>query len=115
MTDIDSRDAVIAGLKDLATFLEANPEIPVPRQGVTALYFPDRTIDAEMTAEIDQIALRLGSSIDPEDVSYGQYRTGIDFGPVTYEAIAILAAWRAQYEADSSYYGCVVPECTNAA
>ncbi|GAA5082395.1 hypothetical protein HNP84_003922 [Thermocatellispora tengchongensis] len=115
MTDIDTRKALINGLHDLADFFETNPDVPVPQYGITASYFPYRGPDEEITGEVDRIAALLGSSIDPESLPHGHYKTHISFGPVTYEAVAILAARRARHDAAASYYGCVTPYDTDAA
>ncbi len=104
----DHRLAFIAGLRDLADFLETNPDIPAPRS-ITGHYFPQRATDAEICAEVDEIAACLGSTIDPEDRKNGHYSALIHFGPVEYKAVAIVTAARAQYEADTSYRGCVQP------
>ncbi|GGS73382.1 hypothetical protein GCM10010156_35300 [Planobispora rosea] len=115
MTATDYRAAVIQGLQGLAAFLEANPAVPVPRHDVTFLYFPTRGTDAEMIAEIDRIATLLGVTPDPSDTAYGHHKARLAFGPVAYEALAILAARRAQHQADASYSGCVIPEAADAA
>ncbi|MFI6599126.1 hypothetical protein ACIBHX_22950 [Nonomuraea sp. NPDC050536] len=104
-----NRTALITGLRDLATFLEANPELPVPH-GATVHHFPRRADDTELCADVDQIAAQLGTAIDAEELPYGHYGTSIRFGPVEYKAVAILSAARAQYAADDSYRGCVDPE-----
>ena len=102
------RSALIAGLRTLADFLDANPAVPVPRS-VNALHFPHGATDADICAEVDHIAELLGTSIDPREREYGHYAASICFGPVQYRAVAILAARRAQYEADRSYEGCIQP------
>ncbi|WP_432928174.1 hypothetical protein ACQPZZ_01405 [Microbispora sp. CA-135349] len=106
MTNDDHRSALIAGLRALADFLDANPAVPVP-YSVNVLHFPHRAPDAEMCAEVDHIAELLGTSIDPREREAGHYAASICFGPVEYRAVAILAARRAQYEAERSYEGCI--------
>ncbi|MCC5580525.1 hypothetical protein IMZ11_33395 [Microtetraspora sp. AC03309] len=105
----DHRPRLVAGLRALADFLEANPEIPAPRN-VTVHHFPKRANDAEICAEVDAIAARLGSEIDPQEREHGHYSASINFGPVSYKAVAIVAATRARHEAESSYVGCVQPD-----
>ncbi|WP_169983535.1 hypothetical protein [Microbispora sp. H10836] len=102
----DRRTALIAGLRALADFLDANPAVPVPRS-VYALHFPHGATDAEMCAEVDHIAELLGVRASQE---FGHYGAAVHFGPVEYKAVAILAARRAQYEADRSYEGCIQPD-----
>ncbi|MEW9530828.1 hypothetical protein [Microbispora sp. NPDC049125] len=108
MDNDDHRPALITGLRALADFLEANPAVPAPYR-ISGCHFPTRADDEVMCAEIDQIAALLGSEIDSLRGEYGHYATSIGFGPVTYEAVAILAARRARYQADASYDGCVQP------
>ena len=112
MSTTDHRTATIAGLRALADFLEATPDLPVPWGAVSITYFADRTDDAGMRAEIDRVAGLLGTEIDPARLPFSHYRTGLDFGPVRYEAIAILAAARARQEAITSYEDCIVPDTT---
>jgi hypothetical protein len=107
---IDKRAAYISGLRDLADFLDTNPDIPTPLQDVTACYMPDRAPDSQMCADVDKIAAYLGSQIDADGLPGGHYRTSIKFGPVEYRAVAVLAKGRAHYEADSSYSGCLIPD-----
>lgn len=99
----DDRAALIAGLLDLACFLEAHPDVPVPasyhKQCVN--YLP-RGTDEEEHAVIDAIAAALGTTagtpVDP-----GTYETERAFGPVVYRAFAISSAARAEYTARRSY------------
>ncbi|GAA1623488.1 hypothetical protein GCM10009733_020150 [Nonomuraea maheshkhaliensis] len=114
MSASTDRAKVINGLRDLADFLETHPDIPispykrtVPR--VTLFYFAQGT-DEQMRTDIDRIASALGTSIRRQDLKAGHYGTSISFGPVTYDAVGILAWARAQYEADRSYSGCITPE-----
>ncbi|GII67351.1 hypothetical protein Skr01_74360 [Sphaerisporangium krabiense] len=110
--DPDHRTAFITGLRRLATFLEANPEVPVPRYSTTIGYCAERTADAEMCAEIDRIAALCGTKIDSGALAHDHYLTALHFGPVRYEAFAILADARARHEAFSTYHGCVIPDHT---
>ncbi|GAA0970273.1 hypothetical protein GCM10009555_018910 [Acrocarpospora macrocephala] len=105
----NDRYDMITGLRDLADFLETNPNIPAPRN-VTIHHFPARHADDEMCAEVDKVAALLGSEINRNDVPHGYYRTSVHFGPVEYTALAVLAHRRATYEAETSYFGCVTPD-----
>ncbi|WP_433417745.1 hypothetical protein ACQP1V_00790 [Microtetraspora malaysiensis] len=109
MPTID-RTAVITGLRALTAFLEANPAVPVPDFPILIRCFPKRGSDTEMRAEVDRIAELLGTEIDPDDLPFGHYTTGLDFSPIRYEVTAILADARARHAAESSYYGCVQPD-----
>lgn len=81
------RQAVISGLRELADFLETNPEVPAPTfTGV--LVFPPYVSDAENRREIDLIASRMGSGTETSSTRR-HYVTSRNFGPVEYRAVAI--------------------------
>ncbi|MGW7478640.1 hypothetical protein ACWGH8_08670 [Nonomuraea muscovyensis] len=103
------RTALITGLRALAAFLEANPEIPVTLPRVVLHQFPEHGTDADMRAQVDKVAALLGTEIDPHHSTYGHYSTRLDFGPVRYDYTAILAAARARHAADDSYRGSIDP------
>jgi hypothetical protein len=84
----EQRVRLIAGLRDLADFLDQNPDVPVPRRA-DMLVFPPEASDAEMFAEIDTIAELIGSTASDADSPRGHYSAVRDFGPVQYRAIAI--------------------------
>lgn len=84
----EERQRLIAGLRDLADYLSGNPQIPAPRY-TDLLVFPSAGTDAEMFAEIDAIAERIGTKATDADSPAGHYRAARDFGPVQYRAVAI--------------------------
>jgi hypothetical protein len=93
----EERARVIAGLHDLADFLDRNPQVPAPR--FTDLFvFPPPGSDAEMFAEIDVIAALIGITASDADSPRGHYSAVRDFGPVHYRAIAIPHSARRQSE-----------------
>jgi hypothetical protein len=81
------RQALISGLRELADFLENNPEVPAPTF-TDMLVFPPHVSHAENRAEIDVIASRIGSGIEIS-ATRRHYVTSRQFGPVTYRAVAI--------------------------
>ena len=83
----EKRVRLIAGLRDLADFLDQNPGVPVP-WGTDVLVFPAEASDAEMFAEIDTIAEMIGSTAATRSPR-GHYSAVRDFGPVQYRAVAI--------------------------
>ncbi|MDQ2814221.1 MAG: hypothetical protein M3Z75_20725 [Actinomycetota bacterium] len=84
--DSTERAALISGLRSLADYLESNPEVSPPAYPV--LYkFPSADDWAEMCAEIDATAARLGVTADP--TTGGHYVAVRRFGPVEYRAVAI--------------------------
>jgi hypothetical protein len=88
---------LIAGLRDLADFLDRNPEVPVPWRA-DLLVFPSEGSDAEMFAEIDAIAELIGVTASDADSPAGHYSAVRDFGPVQYRAVAIPHAARDEQE-----------------
>jgi hypothetical protein len=81
------RQAIISGLRELADFLEENPEVPAPKYADVRV-FPPRASDAENQSEIDMIAALIGSGT--EISHFGRhYKTTRQFGPVGYHAVAI--------------------------
>ena len=84
----EERVRLIAGLRDLAEFLDQNPEVPAP-WGTDILVFPIEASDVEMFAEIDTIAELIGSTASDADSPRGHYSAVRNFGPVQYRAVAI--------------------------
>ena len=84
----EQRVRLIAGLHDLADFLDQNPDVPAPWEA-DLLVFPPEASDAEMFAEIDTIAVVIGSTPSDADSPRGHYSAVRDFGPVQYRAVAI--------------------------
>jgi hypothetical protein len=83
------RQALISGLRDLAGFLEGNPDVPAPAYA-GLLVFPPGVSDDEKKREIDVIASLIGSGTMTSS-SYRHYQTSRRFGPVEYRAVAIPA------------------------
>ncbi|GAA1264685.1 hypothetical protein Psi02_63890 [Planotetraspora silvatica] len=110
MFTTDHRAAFITGLRALATFLETNRAVPVPGYAVRIIHAPRQSTDAEMCAEIDRIAALLGTPVDTNRLRNGHYSTGLDFGPVRYQATAVLADARARFDALNTYTDCVTPD-----
>jgi hypothetical protein len=105
-TDPRQRAAYIGGLRQLADYLEDNPGVPVPPYGTTiALVASD--VESGGITEIIAMSIELAAPFAETD---GVYRTERKFGPVTYKAIANSAVSLADYQAQTSYYGCVIPD-----
>jgi len=83
----EERTGLIAGLRDLADFLDRNPDVPAPLSTVVYLFPLDGT-DAEMFAEIDVIAESIGATASDASPR-GHYSAVRNFGPVQYRAVAI--------------------------
>jgi hypothetical protein len=84
----EERGRLTAGLRELADFLDQNPEVPAPRRA-DVIVFPAEGTDAEMFAEIDVIAAQIGTTASDADSPRGHYSAVRDFGPVQYRAVAI--------------------------
>jgi hypothetical protein len=81
------RQAVICGLRELADFLESNPDVPAPAY-TDFLVFPSSASDDGKRREVDVIASLIGSGTVTSS-SYRHYMTSRRFGPVEYRAVAI--------------------------
>ena len=84
----EERSWLIDGLRDLANFLDRNADVPVPWQ-IDVFVFPAEASDAQMFAEIDTIAERIGSAASDDGSPKGHYSAVRSFGPVKYRAVAI--------------------------
>jgi hypothetical protein len=82
------RGRFTAGLRELADFLDQNPQVPAPWRA-DVLVFPAHGTDAEMFAEIDVIAEQIGVTATNAGSPRGHYSAVRDFGPVQYRAVAI--------------------------
>ncbi|QFY13707.1 hypothetical protein GBF35_50470 [Nonomuraea phyllanthi] len=101
-TDSTARTEFIAGLRSLARFLADNPKVPVPTHGETILLHAAGT-DNEQRAQVDRVADLIGSLASGGT----HYKTARDFGPITYEVLAISEQHMRDHEAAASYYGAV--------
>ena len=86
--DGKQRIQFIAGLRDLADYLEHNPRVPAPPRA-DVLVFPAEASDAKMFAEIETIAEMIGSTASDADSPHSHYSAVRNFGPVQYRAVAI--------------------------
>jgi len=98
----DERAAFIAGLRALANFLKAHPDMPFPdgdhqRHLLCAPFGPDD----ERRAFVDRVAAMLGTSAAYD--SNGHYEAVRSFGPIDLVVFMIPATAHARYEAENSY------------
>jgi hypothetical protein len=84
----EERRRLIAGLRDLAEFLDQHPQVPAPA-GADVMVFPPDGSDADMFAEIDAIAGQIGAAASGVGSPSGHYSAVRSFGPVEYRAVAI--------------------------
>jgi hypothetical protein len=99
------RRELIASLRTLAAFLDANPLLPAPRYGpvrvsVHPLYDTDASTEAEAIAEVERIAVLLGTT---STVQHGHHVASVEFGNVRYQAVAITQAAMDRRAALESY------------
>lgn len=85
--DTTERQAFIAGLRELAEFLETSPDVPAPEYGTDVLVFPPSVSYSDKKREVDVIASRIGS--ETMTSRGGHYSASRRFGPVGYRAVAI--------------------------
>ena len=96
MTAPDDRAAYVAGLRELAAFIESTPDLPLP--GITtASVHPDGD-DAQARAEVDRAAKVLGTT-PVFRVGGEHYVASRRFGPVEYSVVAITAEHMRRYNA----------------
>lgn len=97
LTAPDARRAAYArGLRDLAAFIEANPDLPLP--GVSVFGYHPRGTDADKRAEIGRVAAILGVTATGHLV----HMAARHFGPIAYEAVAIPAECTDRFDALTS-------------
>lgn len=105
-TDPAAREAFIAGLRDLADFLAANPAVAVSTQPVDIRVQPYGT-DEDEAREIDAFAAAAAVEVlDQRDSTghySGRYSAAVTFGPVMYEAFTYTSATMADFDARRSY------------
>ncbi|MEV6986858.1 hypothetical protein AB0M95_37145 [Sphaerisporangium sp. NPDC051017] len=116
MARTPDRLAYINGLRDLADFLDTNPDIPTPEGTLSAYCYP-RGTDEEIRAQVDHVARLLGADADAYELAQGHYSAGITFGMAEYKAVGLLASSRARWAARRSYEDCIVldPDPTDLA
>jgi hypothetical protein len=100
------RRDLIHGLRMLADLLESCPEIPAPYE-TDVLVFPPRGSD-DICAEINRIAVLMGTEPHDQIARYGHYTAARSFGSVQYRAVAILSRARAYHDPWASYSGSVI-------
>ncbi|MGW4644515.1 hypothetical protein ACWEN6_38765 [Sphaerisporangium sp. NPDC004334] len=112
MAHTPDRPAYINGLRDLADFLDTNPDIPIPNSALTAYYYP-RGTDEEICDQVAHVARVLGADVDPRDLAEGHFSAGIAFGVAEYKAVGLLASSRARWAARRSYEDSITLDSTD--
>lgn len=106
-----ARDRIIDGLRQLASYLAHNPDVPVDEHGWTLQVHPGPWHDDDQAhAEIDRIAALIGVTAASTDRQASDYIALRRFGLVTYRAVHVTTHRMAAYEALMSYRGSVSPD-----
>ena len=103
------RTAMVAGLRALASYLAANPAVPVPPYGVDVLVHAEGT-DSEQFSQVDLVAELMSERPVDQRAATGHHHTERSFGPVTYRFTGISERRMAQHHAWASYAGSVIPD-----
>ncbi|MFF3517838.1 hypothetical protein ACWEQN_15110 [Streptomyces sp. NPDC004129] len=80
------RAAFLAGLRELADFLAANPDVVVPRHASVAVLI-DAPDSAGRREGVESLAAPLG--VPAEDIGRGYFDARRDFGPISYVVVAV--------------------------
>lgn len=78
------RAAFINALPELAAFLAAHPDVPVPSHQIIVEFIHGET-DTDQRAQVDAAAKAMGVTAGGDT----HYQAALKFGPVTYEVLAI--------------------------
>jgi hypothetical protein len=110
-TDPSARTRLVTSLRELADFLDAHPDVPVPAYGITINVHAEST-DNGGRDQVDAVADQLGATVLDNTPSGGHYLASRYFGPITYTVVAIPDAVYARHLAHESYRGSVTPDET---
>lgn len=109
--DLTTRSKVITGLRQLADYLDAHPDLPVGVYGWDLNVYPGRDNgDPAARADVDKIAAVLGVPVTDRTGQGGHYTASRRFGLVTYSAVHVPARRMADHYALMTYSGSVTPE-----
>jgi hypothetical protein len=111
-TDHEYRERFIAGLRELADFLLAHPDVPLPSGDLRG--GPVGNDDGHCMADVATVAAALGVEVTylADDPQYPQAIR--KFGPVWYVWRTALSKAMAHHDALMSYSGLVQPEPAEA-
>lgn len=105
-SDLAAREAFIAGLRDLADFVAANPAVAVPGHGAEIMLIPPGS-DEDGARAITAFAEAVGAQLQDDRAASGALRASRAFGPVLYIALTYTAAALAKSSARYSYADCI--------
>ena len=109
--DLLARAKIIAGLRQLADYLDTHPLVPVCIFGWDLTVYSIRAAtEAGRRAEVDRIAALLGVPVTDQTRHGGHYTASRSFGLITYNAICVPDQRRAAHEALMTYADCITPD-----
>lgn len=91
-----TREEFIQALQDLADYLTANPDVPVPKYSSEISVIPDGDSDETKRAAVDAIAAQLGVEARMHGAAY---LCELRFGPIQYRAFTHTAQHMADWDA----------------
>ncbi|TDD73482.1 hypothetical protein E1293_31240 [Actinomadura darangshiensis] len=101
--DLFSRSQIIIGLRALAVFLEANPDVPVEEYGHHLTVSVRTGDDPSAVALVDATAALLGVDVTDDTHRGGHYLATRTFGRVSYRIVHIPQQRHEEYRARDSY------------
>lgn len=108
--DLFARAQTIAGLRQLADYLEDHPDLPVTEYGFDLTVYPQADNEAAGRAEVDRIANILGVTPIDNTPNNGHYIASKTFGRIAYRAVHIPSRAWASYIARNSYEHNIRPD-----
>ncbi len=108
--DLFARRQTITGLRALADFLEANPDVPVAEYGQNFNIFTGHSglDDTAAVAQVDQVAELLGVSVFDRRDRGGHYSATRSFGRIAYTITHIPTRALDDFNARTSYENNIV-------
>jgi len=107
--DAEHRARIIDGLRQLATYLDEHPDVPVGFTPISLEFAASASRnDDEARTEVDRVAAMLDATT--ETSSHGTYSASKCFGAATYRAYAAPKAETRRVNAGLSYLDSVTPE-----
>jgi hypothetical protein len=94
--DGPARADMVAGLRALADFLEANPAVPVPRYGHVFSVSTSGS-DEQKRSQVKFAGLAIGEDVT-DNAEDSQCWTQREFGPVSYRVFAVSDASQQRYQ-----------------
>ncbi|WP_021594051.1 hypothetical protein [Actinomadura welshii] len=101
--DLFARHQTILGLRALADFLEANPDVPVNEFGHDLTVSVRTGDDVSAVALVDATAALLGVDVADDTDRGGHYTATRTFGRISYRIVHIPQRRREEYHARDSY------------